>query len=270
MDGAVKSLMDIAYGDAPLAGERQTLHANIHLPEAPKGPVPMFIWFHGGAFNGGSYVHFQHRKLARHMNQAGIALATPQYRLKAEEADLSAPVRDRLDALAALRDPGFEDHLCGPAALAALEDAVQFANWIEARRGEFGFDGRLVLGGSAAGAITAFNLAFLAPYLGFGRPEPGGCLSYSGGFAYPSLYRPGAMPVFALHNPADPAIGIASIRGLARADENLCLVEAMDQHHGTIKLDESEHRRSVYGRIWRLVWQMSGLERPRAEAAGGT
>lgn len=250
---------DVVYGHAPLGGRRQALHASIFLPRPAPGPPPMLVWLHGGDFHGGRHDQVHVRRLARQLAAEGFALAAPQYRLGAGVEDLGAGVRARLDDLAALPVADDPARLGGAAALAATEDAARFLSWLGAQGPALALAGRPVLGGSGAGAITAFNAAFLAPWLGLRRPEPGGILSYSGGFAWPDLYRPGRYPVFALHNPFDIEIGIASIRALSARDPGLELIEAMEQAHGALRVHAKEPKTVTFGRIRAILaaWSAS-------------
>lgn len=248
---------DLVYGAAPLEGEMRPLQATIYLPEPGDLPPPLLVWFHGGGFRSGHYGQVHIRRLARQLTGTGFALATPGYRLGAGEGDLGPAVRTRLPELAKLPQAGDPAQLAGPAALAACEDAAAFLRWLEARREALPFAGRPVLGGSGAGAVTAFNLACLAPWLGLERPEPGGILSYSGGFAWPELYIPGRYPVFALHNPADTEMGIASIRALSVRDPALELLEAMEQDHGALRVHPKEPKPVTFGRIRAMLSKWS-------------
>ncbi len=240
---------DLVYGEAPLGGAMQPLQATIYLPKPGGSPPPLLVWIHGGGFTGGHYGQVHIRRLARQLTGTGFALATPGYRLGAVEGDLGPAVQARLAELAKVPQVGDPGQLAGPAALAACEDVAAFLRWLEARRDALPLSGRPVLGGSGAGGVTAFNLAFLAPWLGLERPEPAGILSFSGGFAWPGLYTPGRYPVFALHNPADTELGIASIRALSARDPALELLEAIEQDHGALRVHPKEPKAVTFGRI---------------------
>jgi len=240
---------DTVYGRAPLGGQEAALHATLYLPKPGGRPPPLLVWVHGGGFQGGHHDQLQIRRLARQLTIEGFALATPEYRLGAGEADLSAQTRGRLAELERVPVAEGADWMAGAAAIAATEDLARFMVWLEGARAELGFAGRPVLGGSGAGAVTAFNAAYLAPFLGLARPEPAGILSYSGGFAWPELYEPGKCPVFALHNPFDEVLGIGSIRALSQMDPALELIEAWEQEHGLLRVHPQETKPVTFGRI---------------------
>ena len=250
--------MGVPYRSAPLNGGVADLHVDLYLPEGPRDPAPVLVWFHAGAFCVGTTKRPQHRALGRRMASAGMALAVPSYRLSTPEDDLSAPVRDALPGLLAMCPPGFRLELAGSWALAALEDSVAALRWLDERRETLGLTGRFVVGGSSAGAINAMNLVHTAPHLGLETPDIGGVLCYSGAYAYPGIYRPGAVPVVALHHPADPKIDIASIRALAARDPKVKLTETSADEHGGFAKTASEPPRKVFGRILGHVREMSG------------
>lgn len=240
---------DVVYGHAPLAGQEVALHATLYLPRPGGRPPPLLVWIHGGGFRDGSHDQLQIRRLARQLTIEGFALATPEYRLSAEETDLSPATRTKLTPLERLPVADDAGWISGASAIAAAQDLAQFMTWLEEAREEIGYAGRPVLGGSGAGAVTAFNLAYLAPWLGLERPEPAGILSYSGGFAWPELYEPGKYPVFALHNPFDETLGIASVRALSQRDPELELIEAWEQEHGLLRVHAKEPKPVTFGRI---------------------
>ena len=244
---------DVVYAYAPRDGRDVALHVDIYRPAAAARPALMLVWLHGGDFHTGNHAHGGHRRLARWLTAAGVALATPQIRLGAGEADLCDDLRARLPGPTEAA-PGVP---AGPEALAAMEDIVRFLGWLEGARAAIGIRGRPVLGGSRAGAVSAFNVAFAAPWFGLERPEPGGILSFSGAFAWPELYTLGRCPVFALHNPADSGMPIGPVRRMAEADSGVELIEAPEQTPGAIRVWPNEPKRDFYGRIATLLEEWS-------------
>lgn len=253
----------VPYGVAALHGEEKPLHVDLYYPCRCEARMPLFVWFHSGAFRNGTYSHVSHKVMARWLGKRGIALATPEYRLGAVRSDLTPGVRALLDDLRDLRSRRFRRDLAQARSFAALEDSLTFLSWMNERREGLGVGGKVVLGGSSAGAINAFNICFTAPFLGL-EPlvEFGGIIGFSGGYAYPSLYRPEKIPVVAVHNPSDDRVSIASIRELAKRDPALKLIESPDQEHGGVRLSRIEPKSDAYERVAAYVWQMSGLESP--------
>jgi len=246
------------YGTALLGAGPRSLRASLYLPKAARTPVPVLVWMHGGGFETGDPDTLQIRRLARQLTARGFALAAPQYRLGAQEADLSPEARGKLGALAAMPATQGAEALAGPRAIAAAEDVARFLDWLAARAEGLGLCPRPVLGGSGAGAATAFNAAFLLPWLGLSHPDPAGILSYSGGFAWPGLYEPGRMPVFALHNPDDKEVDIAAIRALSQMDPDLELIEAFEHEHGALRLYPKEPKAETFGRLRAMLARWAG------------
>jgi acetyl esterase/lipase len=107
------------------------LRLDLHLPKSRQMPVPVVLYFHGGAWTHGSKdrpVIGLERYLA-----AGWAVAQPNYRLAPEHP---AP--------------------------AAVEDAICAFRWIAAHAGEYGLDARrVVAAGFSAGGHLALLLGML-------------------------------------------------------------------------------------------------------------
>lgn len=262
-DGNMVIREAVEYGIAPLRGKEKPLHVDIYQPAAGRAPGPVFVWFHSGAFKVGKYNSHTHRAMARWLTAAGITVLTPEYRLGTPRADLSKKMCAKTDELWERRDKNFRRNLAQAKSLAALEDGLRFLHWLQARREALNVAGKIVLGGSSAGAINAFNICFTAPFLGFAVPAIGGIVSYSGGYAYPGLYRPGAVPVFAAHNPKDRRVTIASIRKLKEMDPAVELIESNEQLHGAVALFTGESRQVKYARLAETVLRMSGDRKER-------
>jgi len=241
---------DLVYGDAPLGGSMAPLTMDLSLPRNAKGPVPLVLWIHGGGFHHGDKAWAGHRTDARWLTKSGYAYASINYRLNAEQSDLTPDVAARIPALQQHRDPKFRKNLSGAASFAALEDTVNALKWLGKRRENFNLSNWVAVGGNSAGAITAFNLVHLSGYFGLSRPPIRALISISGGFAYPELFAPAQTPVHALHNPSDKRVHIPFIRKLAEiGGRHVELVESDDQLHGRIRLTPDEPVRDAYARI---------------------
>ncbi len=245
---------DLEYGRAVCRGQDIALRLDLSLPKAARNPVPLIMWIHGGGFRNGHKDWAGHMTDSRWFTKAGYAFASIDYRLKAERSDLSDPVRQRMTALEKHCDPEFRKDLAGAAALAAMEDALTALTWLQDNRAGFNLSGWVALGGNSAGAITAFNTAYLTGFFGLSRPAIRGIVSISGGFAYPALYAPGLAPVHALHNPTDDRVDIALIRRIeALGGDAVELVTSDRQLHGRVRLAPDEPPREAYGRIFRFL-----------------
>lgn len=81
------------------------LTMDVHVPQGP-GPHPVVVWVHGGGYVGGDRrlvpLQWGQQSLFERLLAAGIAVATPDYRLVGE-AELPAPVHDLVAAVRYLR-----------------------------------------------------------------------------------------------------------------------------------------------------------------------
>ena len=236
------------FGHAPRRGKTQPLDAHIYQPgDKPMGP--MVVFFHAGGFRSGRIDHSAHRVIARWLTKSNISVSFPQYRLGARREDLSGDTKSSLKQLRSLASPGFPANFRRAAALAALEDAARFLNWLETKRSSLGFKGKIVVAGSSAGAITALNLVYLPRTLGLKVPPIGGVISYSGGFAFPSLADGNNTPVSAVHGPKDDRVPIESMTELARRNTAVSLTVSEDHEHGSLRLSPDESKKKSFERF---------------------
>jgi acetyl esterase/lipase len=117
---------------AVLTGFRP-LRLDLHLPPVDRGPVPVVVWIHGGAFMHGDRTALppllEQERLFTRLPLAGLAVASVEYRLSGEA-----------------RFP------------AQLEDVQAAIRWLRARHRELGIDPSRVAvwGESAGGYLAAF------------------------------------------------------------------------------------------------------------------
>ena len=127
---------DLRYGPDRL----QSL--DLHVPDGG-GPVPLVVYFHGGAFVGGDK-HPCAPQLVAMLAARGIAFACADYRL--------AP---------AVRFP------------APMQDGARAVQWLRAHAGDYGLDpSRVALMGLSAGAGVAFWVAFHPDGADPSSPDP--------------------------------------------------------------------------------------------------
>lgn len=240
---------DMAYGSAVQGGKQVELRTALYLPVSAIAPPPLFVWFHGGAFKFGHYHQKLSRQLGRRMAQSGIAFASVQYRLRGEMGDLSGQVAGQYDRLWGLKAHLIRRGLCKAPSLVALEDAVRFLNWQAGHREEFGWSDKLVVGGTSAGGITAFNTVFTAPELGLERPRISGVFATSGGYNFPSLVKT-PLPVLAQHSPLDDRVSIKGVRMLKdKLGDRMELLESDPMIHGHLDLVPGEKPWQIYARL---------------------
>lgn len=249
---------DMVYGQAMQGGRERPLHVALYLPPRTAAPPPLFVWFHGGAFKFGNYHQKLSRQMGRRMAQAGIAYASVEYRLAGTEADLSPDVAARYDALWEKKAHLIRRGLCKAPSLVALEDAVRFLTWQSTVADGYGWSDKVIVGGTSAGGITAFNTVFTAPFLGLTRPPIAGAFATSGGYNFPDLVRT-RLPVLAQHSPLDERVSIKGVRMLkAKLGDQMELLESDPMIHGHLDLVPGEKTWRIYERLAGFVQRAAG------------
>ena len=215
----------LRYARVPSAKGVQVLRARLFTPPAQDHPHPLLIWLHSGGFRTGSIDHTVHGKMGRAIGQHGYAMAFIEYRLRSKPDNLSLQSQQLLPKLQAevqAHDFGINPFFTGPAAISAVEDCVLFLTWLKQQGHKHNLGGRLLMGGSSAGAITVLNTLFLAKHLGIGLPHIATAFVMSGAFAYPSFYAPNRTRILAQHSGHDPRVPITSIRHFADLAADHC------------------------------------------------
>jgi acetyl esterase/lipase len=130
---------DITY----LNANNMDLKVDVYLPRNAEGPVPTFIYYHGGGWVGGSK-EANVLRLMPYLEQ-GWAAVNVQYRL----ANVSL-------------------------APAAVEDSLCALRWVGANAEQYGFDTeKLVVSGNSAGGHLALTSGMLTSESGLDRQCPG-------------------------------------------------------------------------------------------------
>jgi dienelactone hydrolase len=225
------------YADHPTRKGPASLQADLFRPMGD-GPFPLIAWMHSGGFRSGSREHPAHTRMAAAFARHGYAMVFLDYRLARPPAILkpaTAALTDTLVAEASAAGETMNETFVGPRALAVVEDCCALLGHVTQRAEDLRLSGRLLLGGSSAGAISALNTLYLSPLFGLARPTVSTVFSFSGGFAYtPRLAATGAR-ILALHNPDDPRVPVSSIRRLAAHTPDTCLlIESETQEHGAL------------------------------------
>lgn len=225
------------YADHPTRKGMVSLQADLFRPLGT-GPFPLIAWMHSGGFRSGSREHPAHTRMAVEFARHGYAMVFLDYRLARPPAILKPPtaaLTETLIAEALAAGETMNETFIGPRPLAVVEDCCALLGHVSQRSDELDLSGRIILGGSSAGAISALNTLYLASWLGLERPPVTTVFSFSGGFAYtPRLAASGAR-ILALHNPQDPRVPVSSIRRLAAHTPDICLlIESDDQDHGAL------------------------------------
>lgn len=251
------------YHTALRRGEETQLEVHLYLADQAK-PAPMFVWFHAGGFRTGRIVHRSHWMIAQRLNAAGISMAFPEYRLRGSQHDLQKSTRQKIKALEDRAHPQFPGRFRKAQAMAAFEDGAAFVAWLEAQRARLDIAGPIILGGSSAGAITALNLIYLAPAMGWSLPPIGGVVCMSGGFAFPDLAKGVDCPVMALHNPKDHRVPLKPILELASRKKSVSLTLSGTHEHGDYRMSPKESKDAACNRLIEAVF---GFTRTQPEMA---
>ncbi|MEL7257895.1 MAG: hypothetical protein AAFN80_08615 [Pseudomonadota bacterium] len=245
------------YATHQLGGADISLRCDLYLPNAPS--PPLYVWFHGGAFVTGNFRQRICRRMGRILTKHGIAVASVEYRLKAALEDLSKTVCAQYEALQVRRRNHLRFLLSHHRALAAMEDGLAFLAWADENADRFGWSRKRVLAGTSAGGITAFNMVFTAPWLGFDISKPAGVFSASGGYGYPTLVSPELTgPILALHNPEDKRVPIKSVRRMKRVmGDHIQLIESDTMIHSHVTPFPDERQFTTFKRIADFVHSVS-------------
>ncbi|MDP2084274.1 MAG: alpha/beta hydrolase [Gemmobacter sp.] len=242
-DPMMQPRLTVTYAEQPTRKGLRALQADLYRPDGG-GTFPLVVWMHSGGFRSGSREHPVHARMAAEFARHGYATAFLDYRLARPFAVLRPSVEACVEPLIAeAKAAGEEMHetFIGPRPLAVVEDCCAFLTFAAAQAADWGLSGRILLGGSSAGAISALNTLYLPAHLGLSRPPVATVFAFSGGFAYtPRLAASGAR-ILALHNPSDDRVPVSSIRRLALHCPDPCLlIESDMQDHGGLCLDPDE------------------------------
>jgi para-nitrobenzyl esterase len=129
---------DMTTGARLEGSSEDCLYLNVTVPRSADGPVPVMVWFHGGAFSSGAGADYDPRRLAV---EGEVAVVT---------------VNSRLGVLGYFGHPGLADS--GTYGLADQQAALR---WIEENAAAFGGDPERVtlFGNSSGGANICGHLA---------------------------------------------------------------------------------------------------------------
>lgn len=236
-------MLTITYAEQMTKKGPRSLQADLYFPGG-KDSFPLIVWMHSGGFRGGSRTHRAHKKIAAEFGRHGYGMAFIDYRLARPVPVLGPKVEAQVADLIAEAGRSREEMnetFVGHRPLAVVEDCCAFLNHAVVAAPDWQLNGRFLLGGSSAGAISALNTLYLPRRLGLERPPIETVFAFSGGFAYSeSLWETGAR-IMALHNPADDRVPISSIRRFAQAGmDDFLLIESDAQLHGSMTLDPKE------------------------------
>jgi predicted esterase len=188
--GAVSTASDLVYGSATnLEGQTITLTLDLYEPTGDTVTQrPAIVWVHGGSFSSGDKTSPELVDEANVFSGKGYVNVSINYRLEPGGCSASNPT----------------SQTCVMAVREALADAQTAVRFLRTNAGTYGIDpGRIAIGGSSAGAITALNV-------GFSRTEDptaavGAAVSLSGSYLFVTI-DPGDAPSMLFHGTADTIV----------------------------------------------------------------
>ena len=144
--GSVSTTSNVTYGSATnIEGQTITLLLDLYQPVGDTVTQrPAIVWVHGGSFTTGDKTSPELVDEANVFSGKGYVNASINYRLEPGGCAASAPTQN-----------------CITAIKEALADAQTAVRFLRTNAATYGIDpGRIAIGGSSAGAITALNVGF--------------------------------------------------------------------------------------------------------------
>jgi dienelactone hydrolase len=191
---------DLQYGSAPDAnGNPVALKLDLYQPTGDTQPKrPAVVWVHGGSFCCGDKTSPEIVDEATTFAKLGYVAVSINYRLLAPPGSCSGGTAG--------------SSTCVNAALEAKHDAQAAIRWLRAKAATYRIDaGRIGIGGSSAGAITATLVGLFSEDVG-SSGNPGypstvrGFQSLSGGLPNGVFASAGDAPGLLFHGTADPVV----------------------------------------------------------------
>jgi dienelactone hydrolase len=191
---------DLQYGSAPDAnGNPVALRLDLYQPSGDtQTKRPAIVWVHGGSFCCGDKTSPEIVDEANTFAKLGYVAVSINYRLLAPSGSCSGGTAG--------------SSTCVNAALEAKHDAQAAVRWLRSKASTYRIDsGRIGIGGSSAGAITATLVGVFSEDAGSsGNPgypsNVGGFQSLSGGVPGGVFAGAGDAPGLLLHGTADPVV----------------------------------------------------------------
>jgi dipeptidyl aminopeptidase/acylaminoacyl peptidase len=140
-EATVDVIKGLAYktGPALTAYERERCVLDLYLPKTRIMPVPVIVWFHGGALEGNSKNDNETVVVARRFARDGVAVAVAEYRISPK-----------------VKYPAY------------IEDAAAAVAWVKTHAAEYGINSKAVfVGGHSAGGYLAGMVGLDPLYLEF-------------------------------------------------------------------------------------------------------
>ncbi len=199
----------------PLGGK--ALKVDLYRPKTALKAT--LLYAHGGGFIKGSRKDTTAKRLAEKLAGQGVAVASVDYRLKADISAFSA-ARQRAISNARARTARIgmpiNPQFCGPRFYAALEDLSDAVDFLRSPDGPLsGTSGPLLLLGVSSGGIAALSLAF-PPRDGWETiPQPDAVIGLSSAMVQPWRLAKDGVPSLLFNGPVDRIISPENTRFVA-------------------------------------------------------
>ena len=187
--GTVSTTSNVTYGSATnIGGQTITLTFDFYEPTGDTVTQrPAIVWVHGGSFSSGDKTSAELVDEANTFSMKGYVNASINYRLEPGGCSASSPTAN-----------------CVTAIQEALADAQTAVRFLRTNAATYGIDpGRIAIGGSSAGAITALHVGFRS------SEDPsaavGAAVSLSGASLLVTIDS-GDAPSLLFHGTADPIV----------------------------------------------------------------
>lgn len=180
------------------------------------------IYAHGGGFRRGERSDPDAVQFAKHLTDAGFAVASVSYRLNTPLEDFPENEQKMITAFQARSVKvglKLKDGLMGAAFTAVVEDlshAIEFL-WVEGE--DLGIMSRKVgVLGVSAGGLAALALAYPPTHLSRRVSRPDSVVAISAAFVQPWRLEKDGPPCLLINGPKDPVVGIENAqKGATRA-----------------------------------------------------
>ncbi|WP_022705292.1 alpha/beta hydrolase [Pseudorhodobacter ferrugineus] len=175
----------------------------------PTGPArAVVLYLHGGGFLKGSRNEPMVHDLAKRLIPQGVAVVSPDYRLRTGLAAFSVQDAKQIAAMQARSKAiglTLAARLCGPAMIAAMRDIGAAMAALQAGLVPEVAGLPMVCVGVSAGGIASLSLAYPPPHETLPRPDA--VLSIAGAMVQPWRLAPNGPPCVMLHGSKDRVIG---------------------------------------------------------------
>jgi carboxylesterase type B len=238
----VEITKDLTYGKATdLYDVEQSLELDLYQPKGDTlAKRPAIVWVHGGGFKNGTKTSVELVDEATTFAKAGYVNVSIEYRLSKGGC---APFTSE----------------CIDAIRMAKEDAQAAVRWLRANAATYRIDtDRIAIGGTSAGAITAYNVAYGSDAVG-SSGNPGysskvrAAVSLSGA-AITTSPQKGEPPTLDFHGTADDLVPYSWVQNTVKDAKAARLVAEQTVWDGDGHVPYAKHRTQILTETANFLW----------------